>query len=281
MSLQETKALKDIQTAELERYTTPEGEERISHLRIKNVRFNYPYLEAPRPSEAGARPRYDVQLIIENEEVFNVIQEYFNHTYEQGVAKVWAGRRPNVAAMNTPVKAPLPDDTTGEPRLFEENAIVLLSASNSQRPQLALHLPGEELTAWTEDDIGEFYSGMIGEAVIGFSAYPKSPGGSPKDGIKAWINGALKTGHGEQLFKKLGDTDYFGLGAAKTSLFNPTPDKQTEAPANAPKPQAPSAGLGNLLQPKGPAVEAPAEAAPTTNTPPVKTNLQDLIKRRP
>lgn len=289
-------SLKDIQTIKLNTYTTQEGEVKVRDAVIKNVRLNWVFLETPRAADTpGAKPRYDAQVIIENEEVLNTLSEYFNIMYEDAVAKKWQGRRPNINNMNTPFRSPSMEtdengnqvlDENGQPKraIFEEHALAVLTVSNNSQPKLFMRKNGEQLRAADEGDDGEFYSGMIGEVHIAFYAYAK--GLSPKDGIKVFINAVCKTDDGNPIFKQFGTTDYNELfGGEETEGFYESFKAEPAAPAQAapvqpktgvpvtPTQTAPNPILQGLMKQTGKKVEV------TQTAEPAKTTLQDLIKR--
>lgn len=217
------------ESAQIRRYTNKEGVELIRDIVFKNVRFNYTYVSRPRPQTVGGQTtegRYETNLIIHDPETWQVFEEAFLEIYENAVQNTWRGVRPALDKINVPFAAPKlkEDGTWGD---FEEGAIAIIKANNNQAPELFLRLDdGLGLRQATEDDLDDFYSGMIGDAVVSFWVYDKAPH-RPRAGIKLFLNGVCKTGVGDPIIFTPGNYNFleaFSSGEDNAAAFAEKPN---------------------------------------------------------
>lgn len=239
-----------IEKAEIRTYTTKDGEEIIRDIVLKNVTFNYTFVTAPKPKELkGNGETYETNVIIKSEEVWNTFVEAFNRVYRRAVKNTWKGRTPALDTMNIPFYIPKKDEN-GEYYPLEEDAIAVLKTKNKQQPELFLRDEGP-LRVAGEDDINEFYSGMVGDAVISFWAYDSGTG--PKPGIMLFINGVCKVAKGEPLTFVGSNYDFAGAfsdGEDTAAAFKEQKvvKATTPTPATTPAPEpAVAPGLQDLL----------------------------------
>ena len=264
------------QSAQLRTYEDPDtGETIVRDIVLKNVRFNYTYLESPRPKEfRGDGINYETNLIIEDSETWDVFAAYYQWVYERAVLNSWKNRRPGFDAMNVPFYVPTLDDK-GNHRKFEENAVAIIKTKTNQQPELYIKVEGP-LRKADERDEDQFYSGMIGDAIVSLWAYDKG-GQIPKPGIKAYINGVSKTGIGEPVRFNTGNYDMVGAFGDETDVenadlindaFGGSTVAQPTAPVAAPIATPVAPDLASILG-KTTAPAAQPVAAPTAPVVPV------------
>ena len=250
---------------------------KIIKIRVENAVVSYPYLIAPRPEGRFKTGSYSAELIVFDEETISLVKQYVREVADAAVKLVWNDRIP--ATLNLPYRL---GDEDNE---IEAGGFVLKTGSPKFQPKLLIRDPqsgrAHELT---EDEIGEFYAGMIADADVTLKAYNFNG----IAGITAYLNAICKVGEGTPIAAMASIEDSFSTPSA----FDAEPQPQPAKPAKATtKPQS-AKSLDDLL---GAATEQkateqkateqkaaePKVSKPQSAVKPKGASLDDLLQTAP
>lgn len=249
---------------------------KIIRIRVENAVVSYPYLVAPRPEGQFKTGSYGAELIVFDEETISLIKQYVREVADAAVKLVWNDRIP--ATLNLPYRL---GDEDNE---IEAGGFVLKTGSPKFQPKLLIRDPqsgrAHELT---EDEIGEFYAGMIADADVTFKAYNFNG----IAGITAYLNAICKVGEGTPIAAMASIEDSFSA----PSIFDAEPQPQPAKPAKATtKPQS-AKSLDDLLEAAEQKaaeqkateqkVAEPKVSKPQSATKPKGASLDDLLQAAP
>ena len=245
---------------------------KIIRIRVENAVVSYPYLIAPRPEGRFKTGSYSAELIVFDEETISLVKQYVREVADAAVKLVWNDRIP--ATLNLPYRL---GDEDNE---IEAGGFVLKTGSPKFQPKLLIRDPqsgrAHELT---EDEIGEFYAGMIADADVTFKAYNFNG----IAGITAYLNAICKVGEGTPIAAMASIEDSFSTPSA----FDADPQPQPAKPAKATtKPQS-AKSLDDLLEAATEQKATEQKAAepkvskPQSATKPKGASLDDLLQTAP
>lgn len=218
----------------------------IIRIRLENVTVSYPYLTSPRPEGQLKAGSYGAEFIIYDDETKALVKEYTKAVAQKAVTTTWNNMVPS--------ELRLPYREGDEAAEREEDALVVMSHSPKFQPRLFIRDPqsgrAHELT---EDEIDEFYAGMLVDADVTIKPYNFNgkPGQNGRTGLTAYIGAVCKVGEGEPFASKEALIDSFSsptefdtdsttkTEATKTSTKKTTKKAVTEA--------APAVSLDDLL----------------------------------
>ncbi len=245
---------------------------KIIKLRVENAVVSYPYLIAPRPEGRFKTGSYSAELIVFDEETISLVKQYVREVADAAVKLVWNDRIP--ATLNLPYRL---GDEDNE---IEAGGFVLKTGSPKFQPKLLIRDPqsgrAHELT---EDEIGEFYAGMIADADVTLKAYNFNG----IAGITAYLNAICKVGEGTPIAAMASIEDSFSA----PSTFDADPQPQPAKPAKATTKSQSVKSLDDLL---GAATEQkaaeqkaaePKVSKPQSAAKPKGASLDDLLQAAP
>jgi len=167
--------------------------------------FSYSYLAFPRPEGSFGAGNYGTEFIIHDEETLNAIREYLSEKIKEGQADKWKGKF-NPKTLNLPLRK---GDDDNE---LEAGKWVLKTSTQSQPKLFILNNDTGRAHEVEEDELDEIYSGMEGEIIFSFYVYSYLG----KNGVKAYINAACKTGTGTPIGSSR--TDYVDAFSTATDF---------------------------------------------------------------
>lgn len=170
---------------------------KIKTLQVQDVVFSYAYLVSPRGEKDFNPGTYGTELIISDDDTVKAIKEYLNQVIEEAKSTTWDNKIPK--NLNLPIRQ------GNEENEYEKGAIILKTSTKNQ-PKLFIRPEGETRAREVEEEeLDEIYSGMVGEAIVKFSAYSYNG----IKGIKAYLNAVCKTGDGESFESSISYEDAF------------------------------------------------------------------------
>jgi hypothetical protein len=271
-ALEKLPSLKAANGSEITIYETTDkltGETviRVQHIKLVDVILSYQKLTAPEITNMGKE--YTAELIIKDEETWNLVLAYLDFTYRVSFPQGYKGK----TEFRWAIKEPKKDDQ------LAEGAFGILSVKTYRQPKFYNR---DEDTGYvtevdpdTEDLEMLIYSGMVAEAFVTMGHWSNNHGA----GIRPYINAICRTGEGTR-FGTFATYDYQSaccipstegtVATPKTPSVTPTPTPSvtpTPTPSVTPTPT--------------PSVTPTPTPSVTPTTPPMgNTTLASLLKGR-
>ena len=232
---------------------------RVQHIKLVDVILSYQKLTAPEITNMGKE--YTAELIIKDEETWNLVLAYLDFTYRVSFPQGYKGK----TEFRWAIKEPKKDDQ------LAEGAFGILSVKTYRQPKFYNR---DEDTGYvtevdpdTEDLEMLIYSGMVAEAFVTMGHWSNNHGA----GIRPYINAICRTGGGTR-FGTFATYDY------QSAFGTPAP----EGPVATPKtPSVTPTPTPSVTPTPTPSVTPTPTPSVTQTTPPMgNTTLASLLKGR-
>lgn len=234
----------------------------IKKIRITNAIASYAFLTSPRPADSKFKAgQYGTDLIITDEETKALVKEYVKEVATFALKNEWGGKKP--ASLK------LPYHDGDEEKEHEAGHMILSAGAPKIQPKLLIRDPRTgRASELSEEEVDEYYSGMLVDADIVFRAYSVGI----NTGITAYINAVCKVGEGTPFSAGNSVVDSFSLEVEpdEDSFDEPVTKAKTKKPVT--KVEAADVTLDDLLDtaPKGKKTTATVEEA-------AEITLDDLL----
>lgn len=250
-ALEKLPSLKAANGSEITIYETTDkltGEAviRVQHIKLVDVILSYQKLTAPEITNTGKE--YTAELIIKDEETWNLVLAYLDFTYRVSFPQGYKGK----TEFRWSIKEPKQDDQ------LAEGAFGILSVKTYRQPKFYNRAEDTgyvtEVNPDTEDLEMLIYSGMVAEAFVTMGHWSNNHGA----GIRPYINAICRTGEGTR-FGTFATYDY------QSAFGTPSPEGPVATPSITPSITPTTSVTPNITPSVTPATPTPT---PTTSVTP-------------